>query len=260
MVNHEAIFLQQVVKLISEREDHYIEWDDVLDTFDFNDLIEEYPRLERSHNFGDNDYVPNLSKVVKEAFKRNKKNALEMFHFIFVMHLKIDQSDFESIDWLESFLETDKSSIIIPLNDPFLEIENVPDDFYRDLINLINQAYSIEFYPAVLIFSRKILENLLVDILRKKYGMPNIDMFYMTSKGRFQGFNTLLKNFDDNLGDFQHIIPELDSNFVKQINEYRESGNSSAHTLELNITKEDVDKKSNLEFIIKTLIRLFNNI
>lgn len=260
MVNQEAIFLQQVVRLIDEREDPFIEWDDVLNTFDFDDLIEEYPRLARSHQFNDDDYISNLSKVVKEAFKRNKKNALDMFHFIFVTHLKIHQSDIESIDWLENFLETNKSSIIIPLNDPFLEIENVPDDFYRDLINLINQAYSIEFYPAVLIFSRKILENLLIDILRKKYGMPNIDMFYIKSMGRFQGFNILLKNFEDNLGDFQHIMPKLDSNFIKQINEYRESGNSSAHTLELNIKKEDIVKKSDLEFIVKTLIRLFNNI
>ncbi len=79
----------------------------------------------------------------------------------------------------------------------YLDISDVPDPFYRDLIDLINKCYSYGIYPAVLVFSRKLLENLLVDILRKKYGMQNVELFFDTKRRRFRSFNELLKNFEE---------------------------------------------------------------
>ena len=86
-------------------------------------------------------------------------------------------------------------------------------------------------------------------------------MFFDTAHGRFHSFNVLIKNFENNLKEFKIIIPSLDSGFVKKLNEYREQGNSAAHTLEIEINKQVLEtKKEELEFIIRTLVRLYNNI
>ena len=69
------------------------------------------------------------------------------------------------------------SKVMILMKKDILLIENVPDDFYRQLIDLINECYSKGIYSAVSIFSRKLLESLIVDILKKKYGTTNIDIF-----------------------------------------------------------------------------------
>jgi len=53
--------------------------------------------------------------------------------------------------------------------------------------------------------NRKFLENLIVDILRNKYGMKNIDLFYDTKKGKLHIFEVLLKNLNDRIDDLSNI-------------------------------------------------------
>ncbi|MCE7698778.1 MAG: hypothetical protein K8E24_008080, partial [Methanobacterium paludis] len=60
-----------------------------------------------------------------------------------------------------------------------------------------------------------------------------IDLFYIPKEGRFHGFKTLLENFHKKLNDFKLIAPSLDKTFIKKIDAFRLSGNSSAHTLVL---------------------------
>ena len=104
------------------------------------------------------------------------------------------------------------------------------------------------------------LESLLVDILRKKFGMANSYLFYDSRYHGFKEFRTLITNFESKLSDFQTIIPTLDAQFIRSLNSFREQGNSAAHALEIRVTqKELLDNKGTLEFITKTLVRLFNN-
>ena len=100
-----------------------------------------------------------------------------------------------------------------------------------------------------------------MDILRKKFGMTNVNMFYSTTNRRFHGFNRLLKNFNDNIDSFKLVTPSLDHEFIKKLDTFRETGNSSAHTLEIHRKETDIlNKKDDLEFSIKTLVRLYKNL
>lgn len=195
--------------------------------------------------------------------------AMQMIrHILGKLRKQLGNGIFIEYPLVKAFLERGELpelSVIFPITETkYLDISNVPDPFYRNLINLINKCYSYGIYPAVLVFSRKLLENLLVDILRKKYGMQNVELlelFFDRKRRRFRSFNELLKNFEERLDDFKPIIPHLGTDFIRKVNTFREAGNSSAHTLELNIQKSWLDEnRDELEYVVKTLIRLYNNI
>jgi hypothetical protein len=64
-------------------------------------------------------------------------------------------------------------------------------------------------------------------------------------------------NFSTNIQLFQTEIPILDQGFIGKINKLRESGNNSAHVLELDLLRLHLDdSKDDIEFVLKTLIRL----
>lgn len=143
----------------------------------------------------------------------------------------------------------------------YLDIKELPDDFYYSLVESINKSFAYGIHLAVDILARKILENLLVDILRKKFTMRKSELFFDKDHGRFHGFNVLLKNFRESLNEFKPVIPTLDQKFIYKLNSFREAGNSAAHTLEFEVKEAELEiKKEELQYIVKTLIRLYKNI
>ena len=61
--------------------------------------------------------------------------------------------------------------------------------------------------------------------------------------------------------EFKPYSGALDHNFLDKIKKFKVSGDSSAHTLELNVKKEDLEEKNgDLEYIVNHLIRIYNQI
>jgi len=263
------VVLAQAAKLICDVAWYDIDWVVTLSMFMFGDLLDDVPRLIKSQSFGDSDYPRNVYRVFQLASEIDPTRTLAMIVYI-IKDIGVDEKTLNDYSAVKSILENkdvvDFSQLLPKMSytltkTKYLDIIEVPDDFYRDLIDLINKCYIYEIYPGVSIFSRKLLENLLIDILRKKYGMKNVELFFDTKHRRHHSFNVLLKNFVEGLDDFKIIIPSLDYSFINKINKFRETGNSAAHTLEINIKKEEIDKdKKDLEFVVKTLIRLYKNI
>jgi hypothetical protein len=56
---------------------------------------------------------------------------------------------------------------------------------------------------------RKLFENLIINILRKKYGTQGLPKYYDTSKRRFHDFSILLKSLESNISDFHSASPYL---------------------------------------------------
>lgn len=124
-----------------------------------------------------------------------------------------------------------------------ITIVNVPDDFYKKLIDEINILYDNDRNIAVCLLLRKLFENILIDILRKKYRNSQINLFYNPSKGMFQTFSALLSNLKTKIEDFKSIDPEFNDGIIKRIDFFREKGNSSAHSISAYITKKDIEDK-----------------
>ena len=146
-------------------------------------------------------------------------------------------------------------------SEPFITATWLPDDFYKNLIDEINLVYGHQLPVALSVLIRKLFENLIIDILRKKYGTAELALYYETSKGRFQEFSVLLKNLDAKKADFHYISPHLDSKLISDINSFRETGNSGAHSLDADITIETFDKdKARINHLSQFLLRLLQNI
>lgn len=265
----EKAFLAQAAKLISDEAWYDVDWNIVLNMFMFGDLLEDVPRLMRSQSFGDPDYPFNVYRTFELAYDIDAKRTLDMIVYI-LKDIGVKEETINEYPAIKAILknrEIEDLSQLFPeisytlIETKYLDIAEYPDDFYKDLVALINKCYIYGIYPVVYVFSRKLLENLLIDILRKKYGMKNIELFFDTKHRRHHSFNVLMKNFVDKIEDFKIIIPSLDHNFINTINKFRESGNSAAHTLEMSVKKEEIDDvRDDLMFVIKTLVRLWKNI
>jgi len=79
------------------------------------------------------------------------------------------------------------------------------DSFVRGHILEVNMAYTYGCFTAAFILCRKILENLLADILRKKYPQnvkSNIELVFDTARGRTRDFSEILSNLRKRAKDF----------------------------------------------------------
>jgi hypothetical protein len=263
----EKAFLASATKIITDTS-WDTSWKVISSIFGFSNEAEETSRLYRSQMFHDDDYPSCVMRFLENAFAVSPERAVSMVKYVIdelKKEGKIEEPEIARYPALKSFLENKNFtdfSFIMPkaATTKYLEVQELPDDFYRDLLDMINRAYAYELYVVVCLLARKMLENLLIDILRKRFGMEKLDLFYDTKYHGFREFKTLINNFENNLGEFQKIVPTLDSKFVKMLHSLREQGNSAAHTLEVQLTqKELIQNKESLEFAIKTLVRLFNN-
>jgi len=278
------IFLAQLAKFLVDHFWHDVEWEIYLKMFGFGWVLDEVPRLTRSQYWGDSDYPSNVLAALEKAYHSDPEKAVNMIMAI----LNDVLSKFEKRNILyggklvdinsilsrypavKHFLESKKISGALPsvvfaippgVGVRFLDITEYPDDFYRELVELINRSYLAGIYPAVFLFARKLIENLIIDILRKRYGLRNVELFFDSRHRRFKSLNELIKNFRDKLKDFQIIIPSLDQDFINKLNKFRERGNATAHALEILVKREDIDElRDDLRYVVMTLIRLLKNI
>lgn len=211
-----------------------------------------------------------IEQVLKNLYEKNDRNGIFAVVSSLVQNHKLDDAQISSLDQLVaplglamedgSLIWKDKNPII---HEQYIDLkeEELPDSFYYDLMIDINKCYSFGVYSAVRILNRKVLENLLIDLLRKKFGMSEINLFFDTGKGRFHDFNVLLKNVNAKLDDFKPISAALDSKLLKKINKFRDSGNSSAHTIELHIKKEELDgDKDDIIFVVRVLSKAIKSL
>ena len=146
-------------------------------------------------------------------------------------------------------------------NNKYIEVTWVPDVFYTKLIDEINHLYTYQLPMSISILNRKLLENLVIEILRKKYGTDELSLYHISERNRFHDFSVLLKNLDSKKEDFHYISPNFNSAFIKKIDKYRGRGNSGAHSIDVNLTMDDlIADKENFNYIVQFLLRVLKNI
>lgn len=148
---------------------------------------------------------------------------------------------------------------VMPRDDNFLDIAEPNSEFYRKLVDDIERSHEHRVYDATLILTRKLFENLLIEIMRGHYGVGNsLDLYYNTDRAQFKSFSIVLENFEDNIDDFRPYSLELaDSEFTDKLDSFRESGNASAHSITVNVDgeidglSEDATEIASLLFRVK---------
>ncbi len=210
-----------------------------------------------------------IDKTIETCMYLTKKEINDMVHMGGIVR-KVDVGKFYTKIFKKHFRQLfeskDKKSIpSIPIKteskENFVELTH-PDYFYQKLESEINSCYTCGAYTAVLVLSRKLLENLVIDVLRKKYGQNtkrDVEMYFGTDEGRFHDFTFLLKNLDEQKNDFK-IDKEIINQFLRLIKPFRKNANSKAHSIVHLIDKKEELKQFDVQKLASLLIRLYNNI
>jgi len=150
-----------------------------------------------------------------------------------------------------------------------LNYENIIDlviaikEDYMEIIDNINNAYRKGLFDCVYILVRKLLENLMIDCLRKYYTMHKVDKFYNRHKEKFHSFSQLKINLNEMINDqdFKGSVGDIRQALIDYLEIFRETGNSSAHSFfSINHQHLIEDNRDKLIIIITQLVKIYNNI
>jgi hypothetical protein len=242
------------------------DWEMAATEFGVHSKATNINRFYRSWRFGDEDRQVTAARFLRSVANDDEDVALGIMRRMHTM-ADPDQDTLQQYPALEVLEDDDRepAGITAPKisihSERFLDIDNVPGTFYPDLVEDINRCYSLGIYDATLVLTRKLLENLLIDVLRDQYGKQQIDLYYLPDNHRFKNFSTLINNFEDNLSEFQHLSGGLDSDFINELNAFRQDANAEAHSIETNITESEMeDYQEQARHASQILFRVWRNI
>ncbi len=129
--------------------------------------------------------------------------------------------------------------------------------FYPSLIYEINLCYQVQADQAALILTRKLIENLIVDSLRKAFSMDEIELFYDPENNRTLPLSDLVDNMKQRSNDLSSYSSAVDEDLFRKIDELKYRGDASAHSIEENASNIDMEEKSDIATeVAKVLFRL----
>jgi hypothetical protein len=137
-----------------------------------------------------------------------------------------------------------------------------PEVFYDSLEDEINLAYSNAGLPnAVLMLSRKLIENLVYNLLEYRFAkMKRIDLYYDVHQMRAHDFSILLQNLQTNKSQYDVDQHEQIDGFLEKVKPFRRDANSKAHKVtEYLISMKQVDKFG-IPQMTQTLLKLIDRV
>lgn len=172
-----------------------------------------------------------IDLLLTDIVVRNGKDEI-ITRPIFKEILKIGSMDIE--------LKDDKGEKIP--SKAFINTE-FADDFYSDLVIEINRAYSLGLYTSTLVLTRKLFENLLVDLLLARFDIKNKDersLFYDDEKHMHHSLSVLIPNLRRKNKDFLSQAFQ-EEEFYKFLNEMKEDADAGAHSIEIQPDPTKID-------------------
>jgi hypothetical protein len=144
----------------------------------------------------------------------------------------------EGLDYVRDQLED--GVVENPRDELFIDTDIIDDYFYERLIRDINECYRVRVNSASLVLTRKLFENLLVDILRWHYGMGDIEMFFDPEQGYHHSLSRLKQNIRNNVDDFRVYSRDIDVDLLDKLDQFKESGDASAHSIVVDISDDEI--------------------
>ncbi|MCP4364598.1 MAG: hypothetical protein GY800_04795 [Planctomycetes bacterium] len=177
-----------------------------------------------------------LSKQYSSCTGNARAQIYAMEHGLSVLR-KLDKDDRLSLP----NIETKKQKIILTQKRPkkrekdkiigFIKYET-KDGFRKAHIEELNRAYTYHCYTSTFILCRKVIENLLIDIIMKKYPAKkkeDIELYFNTARGRTKDFSEILKNLEERAHDFG---PDgrLLRRIINRAREFKDDANDKTHS------------------------------
>jgi hypothetical protein len=137
------------------------------------------------------------------------------------------------------------------------------DPFIKGHINEINMAYTCSCYTCANILARKIIENLIIDILRAKYPQKtkaHTELYYNTSQRRYKDFGIILDSLYKKRTEFDLDDKKLVERLISKARALKEDANDKTHSwFYLVKSKKEIDELE-IQTIIDLIIRLESNL
>jgi len=127
------------------------------------------------------------------------------------------------------------------------------DKFEQKHIEEINKAYNCGCYTAVYILCRKVIENLIIKLLRKRFSGKEIALYWDKPRGRFHDFKIILKNLNLKVGQFSGPIQTAVRRLASKATIFAKDANDKTHSLFHVATKKELDD-ANIDEIFELII------
>jgi len=132
-----------------------------------------------------------------------------------------------------------------------------PQIFYDSLEDEINTCYNHNHPNAAFFLSRKLIENLILDILLKKF--PNNTGLWWSSLGYHLNLSPLIKNLYISRTQFKPNAKSYIEKFHKLVDSFRNETNNNAHNLHDYLGDKSELKQFKIKDMVQLLINIYNN-
>jgi hypothetical protein len=179
----------------------------------------------------------------------------DFFNYLLKNGLYYDEND------LSLFHSKNKDNKCFPNERDDLIIMGSANVFFKELEHEINLTWKLGFYASALVLTRKFVENLLIEILRKKYPPDdklNLHLYYVSKQQRFQDFSVLVDSLEKKRSDFGPDQP-LVGKAIQLIRPFKWGANATAHSI-VEFPNEQIIRKYKIQQIVSLLEKILNNI
>lgn len=145
-------------------------------------------------------------------------------------------------------------------NEDIVDVKgNYPQNFYDKLQDEINQCYRSNYPNAAFFLTRKLIENLVFNILEKKF--PNdIDLWYDKKISYHLPLSVLIKNLHDKKNDFKPNAVRYIEKFNTDVGTFKKEANAKAHNIFEYLRNKDELKKFKISDIVQLLINIYQTL
>ncbi len=136
-----------------------------------------------------------------------------------------------------------------------------PEIFYERLEEEINTAYSNPKLPnAVLMLSRKLIENLVYNLLQYKFKGTGIKIYFDTAHNRPHDFGVLLDNLKAQRLKFDQDLHYNIDKLLELAYPFRLDANSKVHNIMEYLESTGKIKKMKIEEMVQILLKLIDRV
>jgi len=208
--------------------------------------------LKEKTHLSDNSIRHNIS-MIKRDYPQCTSNAagqiLARKHGTTIMQ-KLDKEDKVSLPNMEILPEKIPLKKQMPKRKERLFIlvkYDTKDKYLKAHIDEINRAYTHKCYTSAFILCRKVIENLLVEVLRKKYpgkSKQERELYFNIDQGRIHDLKIIIKNLSNRASEFgpENKLVKL---ICEKSNKFKEDANDKTHSLyHIVEKKKEIDDKN----------------
>jgi hypothetical protein len=133
------------------------------------------------------------------------------------------------------------------------------DYFINEHVKEINNAFNAKCFTSSNIMFRKLVENLIIDILRKKFpskSLQDVSLYFDTTKTRFNDFSVILRNLYDKRTAFSLDGKKIIERVYPLLQKFKADANDKTHSWFHIITTGAEIEDSGFQNIIELVTRL----